>query len=67
MYTLMSYICVPGAAPFFSFSCSFVVLSARLELQGLEVVLAIWGGKAKEDDAQWQRAPGALSKRPWLE
>jgi hypothetical protein len=25
-----------------------------LGLQGVEVVLEIWGGKAKEDDAQWQ-------------
>jgi hypothetical protein len=28
-----------------------------LGLQGVEVVLTIWGDKAKEDDTQWQGMP----------
>lgn len=36
---------------------SFAVVFSPLCIQGVEVVLTIWGDKAKEDDAQWQGGP----------
>jgi hypothetical protein len=42
----------PGAARFLSLACSFVGVSARLGLQGVEMVLTVFDVKAKEDDAQ---------------
>ena len=57
MNTFTNHICVPGAARLFSLPCSFVVLSARLGLEGVEVVLTIWGGKAMEDGAQCKGGP----------
>jgi hypothetical protein len=49
-YIYGSYLC-PQRCSLILVPSSFVVLLARLELQGVEVVLAIWAGKAEEDGA----------------